>query len=313
MSQIRVRRLGYALGAEVTGVDLNRRLDDATIAEIRRAWLDHLVLCLPGQDVTRKESFAEFTSQFGEIDRTGARKHRDPDNADLVLISNKPVGGKPWDGHKQGQTWHSDQSYTVRPNMGTLALAKEIPSVGGDTMFANQYMAYETLSPAMQRILEGLSAVHDASKTDDLEEMRDQARMKNAPKKVGEAPPREREKDPPVVHPVVVTHPETGRKALFLGDRVRQFVGMTEEESRPLLDFLLAHATGYELTYRHVWRTNDLIMWDNRCLMHLALSDYDLFGEPRHLWRCSLLGPFSGKIYAPDADSAAPALAAAVS
>jgi taurine dioxygenase len=207
----------------------------------------------------------------------------------LLLVTNKPRGDKPWDGHTQGQTWHSDQSCTLYPSPGTFVLAKELPQVGGTTLFANQYLAYETLSPALQKILDGLEAVHDLGTTAQQEKQRDFAATN-----LTATPAYEDFGDPPVVHPVVKVHPETGRRALYVDDRVRNFAGMTEEETKPLLGFLLEHAVRYEFTYRHVWRENDLILWDNRCLLHRALVDYDQMHQYRHMWRCALRGEKSG-------------------
>jgi taurine dioxygenase len=291
VTQLRIRRLGYALGAEITGIDLARPLDDATLAQIRQAWLDHLLLCFPGQNL-RQAEFVAFSDRMGDVDRACNPSTRDLENRDVILVTNKPRGDKPWDGHKQGQTWHSDQSYTLRPNLGTILLAKELPDVGGETIWANQYLAYETLSPTLRGIVERLSAVHDNSRVEAIEQARDFARTGLAI-----AAGRRKEKSVPVVHPAVKLHPETHRKALYVGGWVSQFEGMTEEESRPLIDFLVAHAVRYEFTYRHRWSVNDVIVWDNRCLMHYAVSDYDLLRQPRHLWRCPLRGPEAGHLY----------------
>ena len=288
MAALQVRRLGYALGAEVRGVDLSRPLDDITVANLQRAWLDHLLLCFPDQHL-RKEDLVAFASRFGdELDDNRNTKTRDPENTNIVLMTNKPVAGKPWDGYKAGQNWHSDRSYSDRPMTGTFLYAKEIPDVGGDTIFSNQYMAYETLSPAMRGIIERLSSVHDAT------------RAKNFEQQGADVLAARRRDHPPIVHPVVKVHSETRRKALYIGDRVSQFEGMSEDESQPLLDFLNQHSVSYEFTYRHRWHVNDLIMWDNRCLIHIAPSDYDQQRQPRHMWRCSLFGPKSGHFYTPN-------------
>ena len=284
MAQLHVRRLGYALGAEVRGVDLSQPLDAATFGEIHRLWLEHLVLCFPDQHLD-KTGLASFAGRFGEVDDNPHSKTRDPENSEIILLTNKPIAGRPWDGYKEGQSWHSDHSVWINPTLGTFVLAKEVPEVGGDTMFANQYMAYETLSPAMQELIEDLDAVHDIAKAKGRE-------IQSA-----EVLANYEREYPPVVHPVVMVHPETKRKALYVGDRVRQIAGMTQEESAPLLGFLTAHAVRYEFLYRHRWRPNDLIMWDNRCMMHLALSDYDMRTQVRHLWRCSVSGPACGEYY----------------
>ena len=282
-----IRRLGYALGAEVTGLDLKRPLDDDAAARLRAAWLEHIVLCFPGQDLEPGEQLA-FCARFGELDdpmNVGALPGR-PDFPFLQLIVNQPVT-------VQGQVlrssfaseWHSDTSYSDEPATGSFLLAKALPDAGGDTMFANAYLAYETLSPAMQRLVDGLEGVHDTTLQGDFARQNPEVQA------------AKRKRHPPVVHRVVRIHPETGRKALYVGNRLRFFVGMTEEETRPLRDFLNAHMTRYEFVYRHRWTVNDLLMWDNRCSMHYAVQDYDR-SQLRRLQRCSLRPPKTGYLYA---------------
>ena len=184
--------------------------------------------------------------------------------------------------------WHTDFSHTDRPGSAAFLAARHLPEIGGDTMFANTYMAYETLSPKLQTILESLQAVHDVTvgsffaKTYSPEQQEDRRRVSS-----------------PYVHPVVRIHPDTGRKCLYIGTRIRQFVGMNENESQPLLAFLNAHATRPEFIYRHAWRPHDVVMWDNRCTLHYAVQDYD-HRQPRQLLRCSVLPPKSGHKYVPD-------------
>jgi taurine dioxygenase len=283
MSELRVVRIGHAAGAEVTGVDLSAPLDEATFREVRQAWLDHHVLCFPNQNMSKQQLLA-FADRFeGDLDDFRHEKTFDPDDPRILFLSSKPEPGKKWDGYKQGVHWHSDRSYTERPATATFVLSKEIPQVGGDTMFANQYMAYETLSPKFQEIVAGLSAVHS------------QSNLKLTSLKVSpEVAAGYRGVDRSAIHPVVKVHPATGKAALYVGDRVRQFVGMTVEESRPIIDHLNRHAVQYEFTYRHRWHVQDLVMWDNRCLMHYAPLDYDPQTEPRFMWRCSLVGPKTG-------------------
>ena len=248
-----VRRLGYALGAEVRGVDLSRPVSDETIAELRRLWLEHLLLCFPDQDMSAA-ALTDFASRFGpEFDDNQHAKLVDPDYPYVMLLSNKASTRGDGRQYRYGGVWHSDRIHTDHPNTATILIAKMLPSVGGNTAFANQYLAYETLSPKMKAILESLSAVHEWPKYE------------------------------PVVHPAVRTHPETNRKALILGDRATRFEGMTDEESRPLLDFLRDHAVRYEFVYRHRWQVGDLVMWDNRCMMHRALGDYDTSEKSRHV------------------------------
>ena len=269
------RRLGYALVGDNSGTDLRHEPTEGTMRAIEAALYENLVLCFPAQDLTR-EQFVAFARRFGQPDDNKSVALRDPENAFVTVLTTKPFEGKPWDGYKNGENWHSDRSYRVDPTTLTLLLAQELPDAGGaSTMFANQYLAYETLLPAMQRVVEELSTV--------------QLQNEAAAAVVVD-------RSPPVIHPLVSLHPATGRKALYLSEHIRRFDGMTEEESRPLLDFLFHHATRYEFCYRHAWRVHDLVVWDNRCLMHVALRDYDMTpaGPPRHLWRCSLRGTVTG-------------------
>jgi taurine dioxygenase len=277
MNAPRIRPLGYALGAEVTGVDATRPLDDRTVAAIRRAWLEHIILCFPGQDL-EPEQLKVFCEQFGELNR----EHRGtlkihPDQTGVMLVSSQPISinGKPAGGIPALPRWHTDESFKEHPAAATFLLAKALPAVGGDTMFANMYMAYETLSPALREILDGLQAVQDRSLWPDGLDKNDPAvRAMYA-------------ENPPVAHPIVQVHPETGRKSLYVDEcKVRNIVGMTEEETKPLIDFLVRHATRYELVYRHRWAINDLVMWDNRCSMHLAVADYDP-RQTRCMMRCN--------------------------
>lgn len=284
MTDLQVRRIGYAMGAAVLGLDLRDDLSDALIASIRAAWLEHLVLCFPGQDLAPEE-FRAFCSRFGELDDFRGTPHvRHPEHNEVMVLVNKTttVGSAQYKGNIN-DGWHTDLSFTDRPASASFLVAKILPEVGGDTAFANMYLAYETLSPAMQRLIDPLEAVHDVAL--------DAAFRRNPP----EVQALRRQITPPVVHPVVRVHPETGRKALYLGDRIRTFAGMTEEETKPLAEFLNAHAVRYELTYRHRWTAGDVVMWDNRCTLHRAIADYAP-GQARQLWRCSLLAPKSGRI-----------------
>jgi taurine dioxygenase len=294
MARLHVRRIAYALGAEVTGLDLREPLDDATVAELRAAWLEHLLLCFPNQALDGKHLVA-FAKSFGELE-PAIGDNPDPQTPHVGIMTEQPINGKPWQGYKSGQTWHSDKTFTTRPTSATIVACKQIPEVGGDTMFANMYMAYDALSPTMQGLIGQLSGIHHRSE------------LRTFPGASGGIDPRspeeiqrwivEREKThPPVVQPVVRTHAETNRKSLFFSDRVRRFIGMTEDESRPLADFIRSHAVRYEFTYRHRWTVNDLIMWDNRCTMHMALCDYDLRRDPRYMMRTAVKGEPLGHEY----------------
>ena len=300
MSQLWVRPLGFALGAEVTGVDLRKPLGELLRRQILEAWHQYLVLVFPGQDLSAEEQIA-FSRNFGELETNESQPYyRDPGHPEILLVTNRAIGGKPSETRNTGRNWHADLTYTVRPAKGSLLLCKEKPAVGGDTMWANLYLAYETLSAPLREFLERLEAVHDVSLVKGIE--------KRDPAKVADLLRR----NPPVAHQVVKTHPDTGRKSLFLGQRIRGFVGMTEEESAPILNFLNQHATSPELVYRHRWSVNDLVMWDNRCTLHVALPDFDQT-RTRHMTRTSLVGEVTGRVVqdaaAPDKESLMQAIA----
>jgi taurine dioxygenase len=284
--RLKIRRLGYALGAEITGVDFRQPLDDGLVDEIRRAWLDHVVLCFPGQNLDAEQMRA-FCRQFGELDENRGSVQQHPNFNQVLLLASKPVqiDGKPTSGNARADVWHSDASYTVRPSTITFLVAKALPEVGGNTMFANMSMAYETLSVAFQKLIEPLSGVHDVTIAPFYKAISNDKQAKMA-------------RNPPVVHSAVLVHPETGRKALYVSDRVEKFIGMSEEESRPILDVLVRHATRYEFIYRHRWTVHDLLMWDNRSALHYGPNDYDR-SQLRHMLRCSLVGPEIGHVYQP--------------
>lgn len=298
MPTIEVQPVGYALGAKVTGVDLSRPLAKETVEEIMSAWTKHLVLVFPGQNLD-PESLIAFTRHFGELDNYESQPfNRHPEYDEVMLLSNKPVDGKLPAGAYNGQNWHTDLSYTVRPAKATMVYCIQKPHVGGDTMFANMYAAYESLSPKMRAFLDDLEAVNDVSL---ISARRDPAILE-AFKRL----------NPPVVHPAVRHHPESGRRALYVNDRVRTFVGMSDAESKPIIRFLCEHAQQPRFVYRHRWEVRDLVLWDNRCLTHLAVGDYDP-AEVRHMIRTSTMGDYIGHFENAEAAAAARKAAAATS
>jgi len=279
---LKTRRLSYALGAEVQDIDLTHPLSDATTRELRDAFHQHQVLLFRGQDLTPEQHIA-FSRLFGNLDVHPFSRYNLPGHPEVLQITNHLVNGKPSDTRNTGRQWHSDLSFTTRPALGSLLYCKEVPEVGGNTMFASMYMALETLSPGLQKLLDGLWAVHDMSMGKDIAN-RDAAFM--AEMKI---------KNPPVAQPVVRVHPETKRKALYVSEMVTShFEGMTFAESRPLLEYLFAHSVQPEFTYRHQWRPHDLLMWDNRCTMHLAVADFD-HSTPRHMLRTQISGEPLGR------------------
>jgi len=255
---------------------------------IRKAWLEHLVLVFPEQKLS-PESLVAFTRNFGELDDYATQTfNRHPEIKEVFVLSNKKqASGKPFPTYNSGQNWHTDLSYTLRPAKGTAVYCVEKPSVGGDTMFANMYLAYERLSPKMREFLDGLEAVHDASLIEGLD--------KRGPEIANEF----RRLNPPVVHPAVRVHQESGRKALYINERVRTFLGLSEAESKPIVKFLCEHSVQPRHTYRHYWSLGDLVMWDNRCLVHLAVGDYDP-AEIRHMIRTSCMGDYVGRYLEPE-------------
>lgn len=277
---ISLRPLSYALGAEVQGVDLAKPLSNSEFDQIHRAFLERGILLFREQKITREQHIA-FSRRFGELDtHDSLPRDRHPDYPELLLVTNIPkANGAPSDSKYTGQLWHSDMSFTLAPSLGSLLRGITIPPVGGDTMFTNMYMAYDTLSDGMKKMIDGLHGIHTGSrKIVDLS---------------ADRAAEQKKLNPPIAQPVVRVHPETGRKALYIGEKVSCFAGMTEEESRPLIDYLVRHATRPQFVYRHQWRADDIVMWDNRCTMHVALGDYPE-GEIRHLERTTIKGTPSG-------------------
>jgi taurine dioxygenase len=255
-----MQKLAPSLGAEVAGVDLSRPLSSETFAEIRAAWLDHLVLRFRGQRLSDPQLLA-FSRLFGELDPPGPNPYGKPflpEHPEMNVISNIKMGGAPIGGLGDGEAiWHSDMTYVDTPPMGAILHALEVPPSGGDTYWANMYLAYETLPPELKRKIEGRRAVHDAT-------YNSAGMMRKGYKEVTD--PREA---PGARHPLVRTHPETGRECLFLGRRRNSYIlGMELEESDALLDALWAHATRAELTFRQQWQAGDVLIWDNRCTLH---------------------------------------------
>ncbi|MGQ0583240.1 MAG: TauD/TfdA dioxygenase family protein [Reyranella sp.] len=275
---IKIIPLGFAAGAQVVGVDLSKPLSDADQRHINEAWLEHIVLVFPEQNLTPEEQIA-FSRRFGVLDdhESQAPSTLHPEHREILVLSNKVVGGKKSGTYNSGRNWHTDLSYTTRLAKGAILHCKEKPPVGGDTMWANLTLALETLTPPIRRLIEDLEALHDVTLVRGIEQ-RD-------PTVVAEM----KKRNPPVIHPVVRTHPETGRKSLLVNQRIRRFLGMSDEESQNLLAMLNTHATSPEFVYRHRWSVGDVVMWDNRCSCHVALGDFDQT-KPRVMFRCSLEG-----------------------
>jgi taurine dioxygenase len=257
---IEVRKLGQALGAEVAGIDLSRPLPEETFAQIRAAWLEHLVLRFRGQTLTDPQVLA-FSRNFGELDPPGPNPLGRPflaDHPEMNVISNIKEGGVPIGGLGDGEAiWHADMTYVERPPMAAVLYAIEIPPAGGDTYWANMYLAYQELPQELKRKIDNREAIHDAT-YNSAGVMRKSYREVTDPRAA-----------PGARHPLVRTHPESGRRCLFLGRRRNSYVlGLPLNESEELLDALWAHATQPRFTFRQEWRVGDVLVWDNRCTLH---------------------------------------------
>ncbi len=284
-TEFSVRPITPAIGAEVTGLDVRNATKD-DIAALHRALLDHCVLVIRDQHLSPPEQIA-FTENWGPLVRRIATDFLHKDYPDVLVLSNRVVAGKAEGATEAyaGFTWHADLTYAERPSMGSMLHALEVPEEGGDTAFANMYLAYETLPEATKKRIEGLQAIH----------IRD--RRKNPRAKITKKEGFNHDIDkyfdikvPDSLHPIVTTHPETGRKVLFVNPRFAVGIdGMDDAEAQPLLDELFAHQIRPEFIYRHKWRLGDLVFWDNRSTIHLACGGIKAPGI-RRLHRTSIAG-----------------------
>lgn len=275
-----ITKTSPATGAEVGGVDLSLTLDPETVTAIHQALAEHGVLVFRDQQLTPAQHVA-VSRQFGSLEIHVSAQALLDGHPEIYVISNVLENGKPKGKAYAGTYWHSDLSYTPTPTMGSMMYAQQIPAIGGDTMFANMYLAYSTLSLGLRRMLDQLSAIHDIANAEKrFFKDRDPSALRTEEQK---------KQTPPVEHPAVRTHPVSGRKALFVSPGfTTRFTDMTEEESLPLLEHLFQHATQPAFVYRHRWRVNDVVFWDNRCTIHQAIRDYG--EEPRHMHRTTISG-----------------------
>ena len=266
---MKAKRIAGALGAEIEGVSLKGRLSKDLVAQIRALWLEHLVVFFRGQDLTLAE-FMAFAEEFGAPVEYPMVRGVDgyPKVIEVKKLEHERVNF--------GGIWHTDTAYLERPPMASMLLAREVPPFGGDTLFASMYAAYEALSPGLKTLLSNLKAVNSSMKAD-ASRTREDA-VKDKEQKVFESE-----------HPVVRTHPETGKKALYVnvGHTVR-FAGMTERESAPLLGYLYQHQVRPEFTCRFGWEPGSIAFWDNRCAQHNPVNDYH--GHRRVMHRITLAG-----------------------
>ncbi len=271
MTELEIRPLTPVLGAEIHGVDLGSPMSDSTFGQIEKAFLDHMVLVFRGQDIT-PEQHLDFGRKFGEV-YCPAMSAFPPDYPEIMLLDTTTPKGAGAD------RWHCDATFMTEPPMASILRPLRLPGEGGDTCFANMAAAYEALSPAMRSLLEGLEAEHDLSgqlrvsldrgiSPDDYETLL--------------------KRWPPVRHPVVRTHPGSGRKSLFLnGNTGSLLVGLSDAENDLLLPFLLDHVRAPEFQCRIRWELDCVAMWDNRCTQHCGVPDFD---ERRIMHRVTVAG-----------------------
>ncbi|UEP39484.1 TauD/TfdA family dioxygenase [Burkholderia ambifaria] len=259
------------LGAEVVGIDLSQPLGAADFARVHRAHLEHHVLVFRDQRITPDEHVA-FSRRFGPLQIHVLHQFALAAHPEVLIVSNIVENGRPIGLGDAGHFWHSDLSYKAKPSLGSLLHAQELPAEGGDTLFANMHLAWDTLPAHLRRAVEGRRAEHTYLARYAELQARSPWRPNLSAEQIAQVEA--------VVHPVVRTHPETGRKALFVSEHfTTRIVDLPEDESRALLDELFAHSVRAEHLYRHHWRAHDLVFWDNRSLMHLAA------GTPDHLRR----------------------------
>jgi taurine dioxygenase len=271
-----IARLSEHTGAEVRGVDLNLPIDETLRARLNQAFVDHSVLVFRDQHLSPHHLLAAV-QLFGEVFPQQDKKFSLPECPLIHYVSNQdtyPDGRR----YIPGEGYHTDHSNAVRPPKATVLHAVKLPDRGGDTQYVNMWRAYDELPDALKQRIAGLRAIHVYQ-------------SKYSARKLMTLSEENRKAVPDaVLHPLVRTHPESGRKAIYLNPiRIEGIEGMPESEAMNLLDELLSHATQPQYEYRHQWRQGDMVMWDNRCLLHKANGDYDM-GQVRYLYRIMLQG-----------------------
>ena len=275
---IRIKPLRAVLGAEITGVDLSQPVDAATKQAIHDAFLKYKVLCFRDQKLSQEQQVA-FSEMFGTLERHAISNRNNASNPLVHIVNNLGPDGKP-SGVVKSTMWHSDKSFRPEPSMATILHGVTLPPDGGDTCFADMAAAYEALPEESKSELDGVKVVHS------WELSRENVGKKLTPEEIADAPPQ--------AHPLVRVHPETGQKALFMGMHASHLDGQPIEASRQRIIELEEHATDDRFVYRHTWRQGDVLMWDNRCLLHRADPNFDAAHYPRVLHRTCLRGTATG-------------------
>ncbi len=273
---IQVTPVGSPLGARVTGIDLTSRLTDQIFSEVKQAFLNHLLLIFPDQDIS-PEALRDFGLRFGTLNIHPFLPNMDEIPEILVLDKKEDAETN------VGNGWHSDMTFLKAPPLGAMLHAKIIPPTGGDTLFCDMHLVYESLSTGLRKLLDKLTAVHDYT-------IIFRKSVRSGRTRITEDELEAARSDYPLVeHPVIRTHPDTGRKMLFVNPFfTSHFVGMTPDESKPLLDYLFSFAGRPEFTYRYVWEEKAIAFWDNRCTQHYAVNDYG--GNRRLMHRITIDG-----------------------
>lgn len=276
MNSLRTAQMTDHTGIEVNGIDLSRGVDDQTAASLNQAFTTNSVLVVRKQTL-KPDALLNAVRLFGEVFHQHNTRFALPECPEIHYISNQdkyPDGKR----YIPGAGWHTDHSNDTHPPKATVLHAVQLPDNGGDTQFLNMAAAYEALPATTRSRIDGLMAIHV------YQSSHSQRKLMNLTEAARERVPNA------VLHPLVRTHPETGRKSLYLNPiRIEGIVGMDHREALPLLDDLLAHASQSRFEYRHQWQAGDLVMWDNRCLLHKANGDYDM-NQLRYLYRVMLKG-----------------------
>jgi alpha-ketoglutarate-dependent taurine dioxygenase len=282
---LQVKQRHPLIGAEVGGINLADSLDVETIARLHELWMEHLLLIFPGQGITDEEHIA-FARHFGELEIHPSLAHRSSRNKEIYRVSNVDEAGNiippketAWQYLNLSWLWHTDSSFREVPSKGSILHGIETTNAGGNTLFANMYAAYDDLDAETKRRIEGCFVIHDHDfiirQSKELSSKADKGRYDALPS---------------VRHPLVQVHPVTRRRCLFLSPHTMMNIdGLEEREGRKLLDDLIAHAIQPRYVYRHVWRKDDVIMWDNRCTMH-SVEPFDNASIRRIMHRVTLVG-----------------------
>jgi len=277
-SSFELCRLTDTMAAEVIGLDLKEPMDAPTREAIYQAFLDNQILVFRDQDLSKEQQVA-FTEQFGTLERHTLTNRGASDSPFVHIVTNLGADGKPT-GVLKSTRWHSDKSFRPAPSMATILHARVLPPNGGDTVFANMYAAYEALGAPKKAELDQVRVVHS------WELSRENIGRTLSKAEIDDAPPS--------THPLARVHPDTGRRALFMGMHASHFEGGSIEEGRARIEALEEHATQEAFLYRHNWRQGDLLMWDNRCLLHRADPNFEVAHHPRVMHRTCLRGTPTG-------------------